>query len=187
MAAALGNEGRTALSNLFWKGLSLSLEKALRWGIVVLAGRALGEAPFGRFQYVATVTTLLALGTDLGLGVWTTRELARDRARATSVVGTVLGVRTLAALPYLLITAAVAYAVGPGEMRAAFLCLGGSALVSAFADHFAAILRGYERMQDEARLNVARAALAAAGSLGALAVWRTLPALAAGMMAGTAA
>src|SRR5215831_14832267 len=114
--------------NLAWKALSLSVEKGLRVVVVLLAARALGVAPFGRFQFAFTVTTLLALGTDLGLGIWSTRALARDRAGAPSIVGTTLGLRALAAVPYALVTAVVACAVGPGETRLAFALLGVSAL-----------------------------------------------------------
>jgi O-antigen/teichoic acid export membrane protein len=189
MAAAWGPEARTALSNLVFKAISLPLEKAFRLLIVVLSAPVLGEAAFGRFQFALTVTTLLALGTDLGLGIWTTRALARDRAHAVAVrvVGTGLGLRTLAAAPYALITAVVAWAVGPGETRSAFIFMGVAALASAFVDHFGAVLRGYERLRDEAWLNVARAVLVAAAGLGALAAGRSVAALSAGIMVGTVA
>ena len=46
--------------------------------LVVVSAPVLGQTVFGRFQFATTVTTMLALGTDLGLGLWTTRELARS-------------------------------------------------------------------------------------------------------------
>jgi len=182
-----GSAGRTPLSNLIWKAVSLSVEKGLRILVVLLAARVLGVAPFGRFQFAFTVTTLLALGTDLGLGIWTTRALARDRAHAPAVVGTTLGLRALAAAPYALVTVLVALAVGPGDTRAAFLFLGVSALAGAFLDHFGAILRGHERLDDEAHVNITSAVLVAACGLGALAWGRSVAALSAGVMAGTVA
>jgi O-antigen/teichoic acid export membrane protein len=187
MPERAGSEGRSALANLIFKGVSLPVEKALRLLVVLLSGRALGEAAFGRFQFASTVTTLLALGTDLGLGIWSTRALARDRAHAASVVGTGLALRVLASAPYALVTGAVAWAVGPGETRAAFLFLGVAALAGAFADHFAAVMRGYERLDDEARLNVGRALFIVAAALAALWRWRSVAALSAGVMVGTLA
>jgi O-antigen/teichoic acid export membrane protein len=182
-----GSEGRSALANLIFKAASLPVEKALRLLVVLLSGRALGEAAFGRFQFASTVTTLLALGTDLGLGIWSTRALARDRARAAAVVGTGLALRLLASAPYALVTAVVAWAVGPGETRAAFLFLGVAALAGAFADHFAAVMRGFERLDDEAHLNVGRALFIVAAALAALWRWRSVAALSAGVMVGTVA
>ena len=60
----------------------------------------LGAAAFGCYQYATTLTALLMLGTEMGLGVWTTRTLARDRTQALIVVGTALRMRGMAVLPY---------------------------------------------------------------------------------------
>src|SRR5262249_49839959 len=157
-----------------FKGLSGSLEKVCRLALVIAAAPVLGQTTFGHFQLATTVTTMLALGTDLGLGIWTTRELARDRERAATIVGTTLKARALASLPYPLATAGVAVLVGPGEARTAVLLFGVSALASAFVDHFAAILRGHERFGDEARLNGGRALLVVGLGLGALWLGRSL-------------
>jgi PST family polysaccharide transporter len=186
-AAAAAAEKRRTVSNLLAKTISLPLEKGCRLALMVLAVRLLGAAGFGRFQFALTATTVLALGTDLGLGIWTTRALARSRARAAAVVGTTLGLRSLGAVAYVLATAAAAWAVGPGETRGALLLLGVAALASAYADHFAAVLRGYEQLDDEAWLNVGRAALGAGGGLVGFAAGRSLLALAAGVAAGTVA
>jgi O-antigen/teichoic acid export membrane protein len=187
MAEGLGSEGRTALSNLVFKAFSLPFEKGCRLLLVALSGPVLGTAEFGRFQFAATVTTFLAVGTDLGLGIWSTRELARSRERARVVTATGLGLRSLAALPYALVIGVVALVGGSAEMRATFLFLGVAALANAYEEHFGAILRGYERLDDEARLNVLRAALTAGAGLWALLRWRSMVALAAGVMVGTVA
>jgi O-antigen/teichoic acid export membrane protein len=187
MAEGLGSEGRAALSNLLFKAFSLPFEKGCRVLLVLLSAPVLGKAAFGRFQFAATVTTLLAVGTDLGLGIWTTRALARSRARAPTIVATGLGLRTLAALPYAVVAGVVALLAGSGEMRATFLFLGVAALANAYEEHFGAILRGYERLDDEARLNVLRAALTAGAGLWALVHWGSMVALAAGVMVGTVA
>jgi O-antigen/teichoic acid export membrane protein len=182
-------EVRAAFGNMLWKAVSLPLEKICRLLLVVVSAPLLGEAAFGRFQFAATVTTVLALGTDLGLGIWTTRALARSRAEAAvaTIVRTGLRVKTLAALPYAAVTAVVAAAMGPGDERAALLLLGVSALVSSYVDHFGAVFRGFDRFRDETRLNAARSLLLAAAGLGALALQRSVVALTAGMAAGSLA
>jgi O-antigen/teichoic acid export membrane protein len=178
----LGPELRDALRNLSLKGFSLGLERACRLVVVVASARALGETAFGRFVFASTVTTLLALGTDLGLGVWTTRALARNRGDAEQVVRVGLVLRSLAALPYGFAVGAVALAVRD-DARIALVLLGIAALVNAFADHFGAILRGYERFADEARLNTARALLTLGAGVAALAVARSLAGLCAALTA----
>jgi O-antigen/teichoic acid export membrane protein len=181
----LGREGRGLLLNLLFKGGSLQLEKVCRLVLVVVSGPLLGQAAFGRFQFASTVTTLLALGTDLGLAMWTTRALARSRTRAATIVAMGLRIRALASLPYLAVTVIVALA-SQGDVRWALLILGAAALGSAFIDHVGAIFRGYERFDDEARLNIARAVLIAALGLAALLAGRSVVALSVGMAGATA-
>jgi PST family polysaccharide transporter len=172
-----------AFRNLSLKGFSLGLERICRLGVIIASARVLGQAAFGQFVFASTVTSLLALGTDLGLGIWTTRELARRSVNDEEVVRMGLALRGIAALPYGLAVAVVALLTPRGEARAAMMLLGVAALANAFVDHFGAILRGYERFADEARLNVSRALLIAAAGLFALAIRHSVSGLCAGLAA----
>jgi O-antigen/teichoic acid export membrane protein len=191
---------------MFAKAASVPVEKLCRLGLFAVAARTLKEAAFGRFQFADTATALLLLASDLGLGLWTTRALARSGAAraadaananananadfgtaAQAIVATGLWVRCLAAIPYAGLVLGAAFAVGPGETRAALAVLGVAALAGAFVEYCGAIFRGYERLRDEARLNVLRAVLVSAAGLLALA-WRpSVVALAAGMATGATA
>jgi len=172
-----GRELRGALGNVSLKALSLGLERACRFVVVVASAPVLGEAAFGRFVFASTATALLALGTDLGLGVWTTRAVARNPHEGGDIVRVGLVLRGLAALPYALAVLAVALLRERGESRAAIAILGVAALVNAFVDHFGSILRGYERFKDEARLNALRAVLTGVLGFVALHVGRSLASL----------
>jgi PST family polysaccharide transporter len=180
----LGKDGRTALGNVLVKALSVPVEKGCRLLLMVVAAPILGAAAFGSYQFAFATTTMLALGTDLGMGVWTTRALARDRTRAPVIVATAVRLRLLASVPYLLLVALVAALAGPGDTRRALALLGLAALVNAFVDYLLAIFRGFERLSDEAHLNVARALLLATGGLGGLAIHRSVGALGAGLFVG---
>jgi PST family polysaccharide transporter len=180
----LGPEGKTALANVLVKALSVPVEKACRILLMVVAAPLLGATAFGSYQFALATTTMLALCTDLGMGIWTTRALARDRARAPLIVGTALRLKVAAVVPYLAIVGLAAAIAGPGDTRRALLLLGLAALINAFVDYFAAIFRGFERLADEARLNVLRALLMAAFGLAALQLGRSVTALAAGLLAG---
>jgi O-antigen/teichoic acid export membrane protein len=184
----LGANSRTALGNMAAKAFSVPFEKIFRFAMLAVAARALKEEAFGRFQFADTVAALLVLGTDLGLGIWTTRALARgEPGRAPAIVGTGLWVRGLAAVPYFALVGGVALAVGAGDTRGALLFLGVSALGGALVEYCGSVFRGYERLRDEARLNVVRAVLVALGGLSALAWRRSVGALAAGVMVGSVA
>jgi O-antigen/teichoic acid export membrane protein len=177
----LAGELRGALSNLALKATSLGLERGCRFLVTVVAAPVLGRAAFGRFAFASTITMILALSTDLGLGLWTTRALARDRGQGASVVRVGLTLRGIAAIPFGLAVTLAAALTGDRELRGALLLLGAAALVNAFIDHVGAILRGYERFGDEARLNTLRAIATTAAGLTALNVGRSLTGLCAGL------
>jgi PST family polysaccharide transporter len=177
----LARELRDALRNLSLKGGSLALERACRLLVVVVSARVLGETSFGRFVFASTVTALLAQGTDLGLGAWTTRELARHRPDGEGILKVALAIRALAGLPYGLAVVAVAAFATRGEERSALLLLGVAAIANIFVDHFGAIHRGFERFGEEARLNASRAFLATTLGLAALATTRSLAGLSLGL------
>jgi O-antigen/teichoic acid export membrane protein len=172
---------RIAVRNLSVKGVSQVAERVCRLLVVVVSAAVLGESAFGRLVFASTVTFLLALGTDLGTGVWTTRELAKGRVRAEDVVRVGLSLRAAASLPYCLVVAAIALFAVRGEDSAAMALLGLAALANAFVDHFGAILRGLERFVDEARLNGLRAVATTTAGLGGLFAHRSLAGLCVGL------
>ncbi|MDP9036846.1 MAG: oligosaccharide flippase family protein [Myxococcota bacterium] len=180
-------ELREAIANVSFKTVSLGIERICRLVVVLAWAPVLGGAAFGRFVFASAVTSLLAFGSDLGLGVWTTRALARDRLHADPVVLLGFSVRAFAALPYALAVAAVALAAGPGEERWAIAILGGAALANGFVDHAGAVLRGYERFDQEAQLNGCRALATATAGLVTLTVGRSLLSLCAGLLAASLA
>jgi O-antigen/teichoic acid export membrane protein len=170
---------------------SLVVEKVSRIILVIGAAPALGESAFGGYQFSLTLTGLFATCAELGLSLWTTRALARggaaDRDRASVIVGTGLRLRAITAAPFFLAVGLACYFSAPGEARQAMALLGAAALANAFVDYFGAVFRGYERLNDEAALNVIRAVLVTGAGLGALTLGRSLTALAAGLLAGTLA
>jgi O-antigen/teichoic acid export membrane protein len=181
---------REAFRNLSLKALSLGVERVCRIVVVVALAPVLGQVAFGQFVFASTVTALLALGTDLGLGVWTTRSVARACGEGASharsrrgIVHVGLAIRGLAALPYACAVAAVALTTLEGTARVAMGLLGIAALANAFGDHFAAIVRGFERFGDEARFNATRAILLAVAGLVTVTVARSLVGLCAGLAA----
>ena len=176
---------RNALRNVFVKAASVPIEKACRFVLFAVAARALGEAGFGRFQFAETAMALSVFATELGLGIWTTRALARHPESARAIVGTGLWLRSGLLLPYLALVAIEAGLAAPGPLRAVMLALGGAAAAGIVVDYCNAVFRGYERLRDEARLNVVRAALITATGLSALWWKHSVVALSAGILVGT--
>ncbi len=180
-------ERRLAVTNAVVKAISVPIEKACRLALMLIAASALGVERFGSYQFAFAATTMLAVCTDLGMSVWTTRALARDRTRAPAIVAMALRLRLWAAGPYLVVIAVAALLIGSGDTRATLALLGLAAFVNAGLDYLIAVFRGFERLGDEARLNVARAACSLAAGLVALRLRATPASLAAALLVGVSA
>jgi O-antigen/teichoic acid export membrane protein len=178
-------DSSAAVTNVVLKLLSSPVEKVCRLAAFVVAAKALGPAAFGVLQFALTVVTVLALGTDLGLGIWTTRALAARRAQAGAIVGTSLLLRLGTFGPYLALVATAALTRADGSERAVLAILGGATVASTFADYVAAVLRGLEDFRRESALNVGRAMAASAGALIALTLAHTATSFALGWTAGS--
>jgi len=173
------------LRDMSLKAVSLGLERGSRLVVTVASASLLGEAAFGLFVFAGTATAILALAADLGLGVWTTRALARGEGDPGVVVTVGLGLRVLAMLPYAAAIFALGMLTAGSEARLAIALLGIAAACNAFSDHFGAIFRGSARFGDEARQNAIRAALTLGAGLVALAFRPSLPAFCGALAAAT--
>ena len=185
MTSAAIAQPRRVVANMVAKGTAFAVEKGAQLVLVVVAGRTLKEAGFGRFSFATNLAVLLAFVTDLGLTTWTTRALAREPGRAETVLGTGLRLRLAAAVPVLLALAAVALGVDDRGLAVAVLALGAAYLARGLCDHARAVFRAHERLGDEGKLNAAIAVLGTlAGISGLFLGGGRLGGLAVGVMAG---
>jgi O-antigen/teichoic acid export membrane protein len=185
LRASLGADLTRTLGNAGFKAMSVPIEKACRILVVIVAAPALGETSFGIYQFTTTLTALFALCADLGLSLWTTRALARDRARASAIVGLGLHIRAFSGALYVLAILSAILVSGGGALRRSFVLFGAAALASTFVDYLGAIFRGFERFNDEAWLAISRAVLITAAALVALHLQRSLTAFGSGVLLGT--
>jgi PST family polysaccharide transporter len=175
-----GRDLGSIVRKLSLKALSSALDRGSRLLLTVLAAPVLGEASFGLFVFASTVTAFVALAADLGIGVWSTRALARSNSDKGSVVRASVLFRGATAVPYAAVVAVLALRLS-GEARLAMALLGAFALFNAFADHFCAVFRGTEEFGREARLNGIRACLTLVFGAVALTVGRSLASVASAM------
>jgi O-antigen/teichoic acid export membrane protein len=174
------------LASFLWKLLSAPFERACRLLVILVAAPALGATAFGTYQYASTVTAMLAAASELGLGTWATRSIAREPEHAGESMATGLWLRVATVAPYVVVVSLLAVLHSSVE-RWALLAFGAFAIASSLVDFFGAILRGHEEFREEALLNAFRAVLTTTGALAALAVAGSLLGLAAGMTAGAVA
>jgi O-antigen/teichoic acid export membrane protein len=179
---------RRVLFNMAAKGAAFAAEKGAQLVLGFVAARTLGAAGFGRYSYAASLAAILAFGTDLGLTIWTTREIARHAGLGAGVLGTALRLRLAASAVVLVLLGGLAAVADGADLRWALLALGIAGLARALLDHARAVFRAHERLADEGKVNTVTAVLATAGGLAALyGAGGGVRALALGVMAGTLA
>jgi PST family polysaccharide transporter len=113
----------------------------------------LTTADFGEFSFMQTVFMFLWMGTDLGLGMYATREVARSPAGAGRFARTFSQMRFFLALALAVPALALIAAFGRGELQLA-LAAGFSLYLVARAVQLDWLLRGLERYRALAVVNI---------------------------------
>jgi len=139
--------------------------RAAQFGFTILAARRLAEADFGAYAYGLALGFVLAQGTDLGLQLIVTREVARNEAAAPRTVGIALGLKLALSVPVLALLAGLSLARPAAATRGPILALGASMLLFSYVEFFGYVFRGRQQLIDEALLiSLARACPAVLGA-----------------------
>ncbi|MEW5987580.1 MAG: oligosaccharide flippase family protein [Chloroflexota bacterium] len=160
----LGRIGRNAL-------LRLAAELAGRlatFALLLWAARRLGETGFGLYSYGLALAFVLSQIADLGLQLWTAREVAVGGRSAQPAVQTAFRLKLGLTAPAFLLLIGPTWG-RPPAIRAAFLALGAATLAQTYLEFAAYVFRGQQRLAVEARLVAATRLLVAAG--GAVVLW----------------
>ncbi len=95
--------------NIVYKTLGTVVEKALKFAIVPLITHTLGPRVWGQYSYAVTVTALAVQMTDLGLGLFMAREIARHDAPPAKLIGQILTLKGILAIGYLVVIAGLTW------------------------------------------------------------------------------
>lgn len=146
--------------------LADAASKVLTFGFFLVSARHLGAAQFGVVSFAFAIVTMLVALSDLGLGVVSSREIARDPSRASSEVHNALAIKF--AVSFLLMALAV-FGVRllhypPAAVRAVTV----SSLFipsSAVALYLGFVFQGFEKMALSALTRVVQAAVLVSGAI----------------------
>lgn len=140
--------------NLGFKLLGTVVEKALRLALTMTAARMLGTAAWGRYGYALALATLLVQLTDMGLNLFTAREIARaeDDAGRGEFVGQVFALKAALSGIYVLVMTGLCLAHLDEPVVAAAIALCSlAALSNAAIESILHVFRGVQDLALEAR------------------------------------
>lgn len=130
--------------------------RLLNLWLVARLARALGVAELGRYLLAMTAQAIALAVADLGLNMYTTRELARDQVPDRDAVwGTVLTLKVISALFGVFVLTAVVAPLFAGERGALISLISFSLLPEALNGVATALIKARQRMEISSTINLA--------------------------------
>ncbi|MFO7696073.1 MAG: flippase [Anaerolineae bacterium] len=140
------------------------INKLMVFLFFIIAARALGAERYGSLSSALAFVTMFAVLTDLGLGTWSAREIARDRGVLRQVIPVALFIKSVAAVCVvgtILITASLIWTSKQYLMLVAICAL--FIFEGAFSFYFGAVFQGLERFECSVLARVCQAMVLLAG------------------------
>ncbi|MDI9615122.1 flippase [Methanothermobacter sp.] len=126
---------------------------AFVWNVYL--ARYLGTAGFGILSAALALTGIFSILSDLGMGTYITREIARDPAGAKELASAGLGNKLLLSLIVLvMIILLPVTGIYRGTAAAVVMFIGGYMLVNAFSSFFNSMFQGFQRMEYQTIWNI---------------------------------
>jgi O-antigen/teichoic acid export membrane protein len=157
------------LANTAWRGIAEIGSKLATLALVVVMARKLGEAGFGVFTFGFAFATLVTALAGFGQDIVLIREVARDHRRLDRYFFNTLVLKSVLAVPALLVSAAAAFALGvDAETRWVILLLGVAVVTELLAMTCVAVFQAFERLVYMPIVLITQRAVAAAAGIAAL-------------------
>ena len=150
-----------AKNSLVPMGASLLIQ-VINFALALVVLRILGPENNGRYAFAVTVWFFLSAITEFGLGILSTREVARDRAKANVFLTNSILLRlVLTILSFVLLVGVIAFYTSTGDMTTDTIWAMVLLWASLFPNHVAGALSGtfyaYERFEYPTAIEIATA------------------------------
>lgn len=162
----MSNFSRNVFRNSSWGLVAQAAIKVLSFAFSVFVIRSLGAQDYGQYSAVLAFTGAFAVISDLGLGTYAVRQVARwrdhsdSRARIESLYANVLALRlVLSLLTALLLVVAAWLTSRPAAMVGAVGLNSLSLVLYAYQGSSEAVLGGYERLDITAQSKIVSQAI----------------------------
>ncbi|MDV3104733.1 flippase [Thermococcus waiotapuensis] len=139
------------IKNAGWLFGAEMISKLLSYGVIFILSRSLGPEGVGQYSFIFYYVGLLGVFSDLGVGYYFMREVARDRNKAEELLPDVLGFKiALALLNFLIIVALTMPLPRPGWMKILIILTGTEAMFNWISYVFVNTMYAHEVTKYEA-------------------------------------
>ncbi|MCR4424371.1 MAG: flippase [candidate division WOR-3 bacterium] len=138
---------RRIIKNTFFLAIADVVNKAMMFVFYLVAARHLSVEQFGVLSFATTFVTMWSVFSDLGLGVVSARELARDRIEGRRQVNIALAIKLVATLLVigLIVLVVNLMKLNSEKVRVVYIATI-FVLQTAFTTYFASVFQGVEKM-----------------------------------------
>ncbi|MBU4536311.1 MAG: flippase [Euryarchaeota archaeon] len=142
---------RKLAKNTGWLMASQLVTNFLAFFWTILIARYLGVDGFGLLSAALAATGILGIFADLGLGTYTTREVARNPAQAPRLLGNIIIIKIILSTIIIgVILASLQLLEYPLPEGWVYALIGGYAILSSFSTLFYGLYQAHERMEFQA-------------------------------------
>jgi O-antigen/teichoic acid export membrane protein len=158
------------LANTVWRAVAEIGSKLATLALVVVMARKLGDSAFGVFTFGFAFATLVTALGGFGQDVVLIREVARDHRQLHRYFFNTLLLKSVLAVPALVVSSAAAFALGvEGDTRWVVLLLGLAVVADLLTLTCLAVFQAFERLVYMPIVLVSQRAVTAAAGIAALA------------------
>ena len=139
------------IKNAGWLFGAEVISKLLAYGLIVLISRTLGPEGLGQYSFIFYYVGLLGIFSDLGVGFYFMREVARDKSKLGELLPDVLGFKViLAFINFGIIVLITLLLPKPEWMKLLIVMAGAEAMLTWVAQVFVRIMYAHEVTKYEA-------------------------------------
>lgn len=139
------------IKNAGWLFGAEVISKLLAYGVIVILSRTLGPEGLGQYSFIFYYVGLLGIFSDLGVGYYFMREVARDKSRLRDLLPDVLGFKiVLAVINFIIIVGITLFLPKPEWIKVLIVLAGAEAMLTWIAGIFVRIIYAHELTKYEA-------------------------------------
>ncbi|WP_456394874.1 flippase [Thermococcus sp.] len=133
------------IKNASWLFGAEVISKLLAYGLIILISRILGPEGLGQYSFIFYYVGLLGIFSDLGVGFYFMREVARDKNKLPKLLPDVLGFKmVLAVINFAIIMILTVFLPKPGWMKLLIVLAGAEAMLTWVSYLFINIMYAHE-------------------------------------------